>query len=297
MVFPANYMPIFRYCQVINFFLFLLLEPNDIYMEKNFELVDGKYTVTDMVSCFDVDSNIKMKPVAFMNIAQEMATRAADELGFGYDDMLKKNTAWVLSRMHFVFMDTPMWKENIEITTWHKGIGGPFFLRDFSVKGADGKQKVVGTSSWVVLDLGQRTMVRLSEIMDMIAEDSACHEDAIAVPAPKVMMPRSIEPKFVRSEVLGYSDTDMNGHTNNARYIQHAMNCLDYNEIHDLSVAEVFITFNHETRPGESLDLFVYDEPLAEPKLSANGKPIVRSTLVEGKVADKQAFCTRIIFV
>ena len=63
-----------------------------------------------------------------------------------------------------------------------------------------------------------------------------------------------------------------------------------------LSVAEVFITFAHETRPGETLDLYIYDEPLAEPKLSMNGKPIVRSTLIEGKVGDKQAFCTRIVF-
>lgn len=265
-------------------------------MVKDFELKDCKYTVNDVVSCFDVDSNIRMKPVAFMNVAQEMATRAAEPYGFGYNDMLKKNMAWVLSRMHFVFMDTPLWNDEIKVTTWHKGIGGPFFLRDFLISGADGSQKVVGTSSWVVLDLEKRAMVRMNDILDMIPDDSACHENAIETPAPKVMMPRSAEPRLVRSEVLGYSDTDMNAHTNNARYMQHAMNCFDYAELQKLSVAEVFITFAHETRPGETLDLYMYDEPLAEPKLSMNGKPIVRSTLIEGKVGDMQAFCTRIVF-
>lgn len=265
-------------------------------MVKDYEIKEGKYIVEDVVSCFDVDSNIRMKPVAFMNIAQEMATRAADPLGFGYNEMLKKNMAWVLSRMHFVFMDTPLWNDEIKVTTWHKGIGGPFFLRDFLISGADGSQKVVGTSSWVVLDLEKRAMVRMNDILDMIPDDSACHENAIETPAPKVMMPRSAEPRLVRSEVLGYSDTDMNAHTNNARYMQHAMNCFDYAEVQKLSVAEVFITFAHETRPGETIDLYMYDEPLAEPKLSMNGKPIVRSTLIEGKVGDKQAFCTRIVF-
>ncbi len=265
-------------------------------MVKDYEIKGGKYIIEDVVSCYDVDSNIRMKPVAFMNIAQEMATRAADPLGFGYNEMLRKDMAWVLSRMHFVFLDTPLWNDEIVVSTWHKGIGGPFFLRDFSLSDTNGKVKVIGTSSWVVLDLSKRSMVRLAEFIDMIPEDSACHENAIETPASKVMMPRGEEPRLVRSEALGYSDTDMNGHTNNARYIQHAMNCFDYAELQKLSVAEVFITFSHETLPGETLDLYMYDEPLNEPKLSMNGKPIVRSTIVEGKVGDMQAFCTRIIF-
>lgn len=265
-------------------------------MVKDYEIKNGKYIVKDVVSCYDVDSNIRLKPVAFMNIAQEMATRAADPYGFGYDEMLKKNMAWVLSRMHFVFLDTPLWKEEIEISTWHKGIGGPFFLRDFSICDTEGSPKIIGTSSWVVLDLEKRSMVRLAEFVDMIPEDSACHENAIETTAPKVMMPRGTNPILVRSEILGYSDTDMNVHTNNARYIQHAMNCFDYAEVQKLTVAEIFITFSHETRPGEQLDLYMYDEPIDEQKLSTNGRPIVRSTLIEGKVADKQAFCTRIVF-
>ena len=40
-------------------------------MVKDYEIKDGKYILNDVVSCFDVDSNIRMKPVAFMNIAQE----------------------------------------------------------------------------------------------------------------------------------------------------------------------------------------------------------------------------------
>ena len=139
-------------------------------MVKDYEIKGGKYIIEDVVSCFDVDSNIRMKPVAFMNIAQEMATRAADPLGFGYNEMLKKDMAWVLSRMHFVFLDTPLWNDEIVVSTWHKGIGGPFFLRDLSLSDRNGQVKVIGTSSWVVLDLSKRSMVRLSDFIDMIPE-------------------------------------------------------------------------------------------------------------------------------
>ena len=266
-------------------------------MVNDYDLNGGKYIVKDVVSCYDVDMGLRLRPVAFMNIAQEMATRAADVLGFGYDDMKRRNMAWVLSRMHFRFVDIPCWKDELVVSTWHKGISGPFFVRDFSACAADGSPKVLGTSLWVVLDTEKRSMVRIQDIEEMIDKDSGCYEDAIAQQAPKVMMPRRVEPRLVGSVRLGYSDTDFNGHTNNACYIQHAMNCFDLSEIKDMSVSDVFVTFSHETYPNEQLDLYMYDEPVDGQMLSSNGKAVRRSSLIEGKVGDRQAFCSRIVFV
>ena len=264
-------------------------------MVKDYELIGGKYIVMDVVPCYDVDSTLRIRPVAFMNIAQEMATRAADVLGFGYGDLIKKNMAWVLSRMHFRFVDMPRWKDELVISTWHKGIVGPFFIRDFSICDINGFQKVIGTSSWVVLDTVKRSMVRIADFVDMIPEDSACHEDILEKPAPKVMMPRTAEPRLVQSVKLGYSDIDLNAHTNNARYIHYATDCFSCDEMCKMSVADVMITFNHETYAGEILDIYMIDvDP--DGLVDALGKPIVRSSIIEGKVGDQQVFCTKIMF-
>ena len=83
------------------------------------------------IPCYDTDAAWRLKPASFMNIAQEAAGRHAVYLGFGYDDLIKSNTAWILSRVHVEFVDTPKWREDITLTTWHKGLHRLFFLRDF----------------------------------------------------------------------------------------------------------------------------------------------------------------------
>ena len=46
---------------------------------------DKKYVMTSEVPCYDVDSNMDMKPAAFMDLAQEIAYQATTALGVGYD--------------------------------------------------------------------------------------------------------------------------------------------------------------------------------------------------------------------
>ena len=46
---------------------------------------------------------------------------------------------------------------------------------------------------------------------------------------------------------MAYSDVDIIGHTNNARYIVLAMDCIDYDIAVRQPVKEVFIVFSRET--------------------------------------------------
>ena len=76
----------------------------------NGRYTDKKYLIETVVPCFDVDSEFKMKPAAFMDLAQEIAYQAATALGFGYDALQKEGKAWVLSRMNFKFLRHPVWR-------------------------------------------------------------------------------------------------------------------------------------------------------------------------------------------
>ena len=77
-----------------------------------------------------------------MDLAQEAANLHAAILGFGYDDMIASKTAWVLSRMHVVFVDTPRWRDDVTLFTWHKGLERLFFLRDFMMTDREGNPKI-----------------------------------------------------------------------------------------------------------------------------------------------------------
>ena len=241
-----------------------------------------KYIQDITIPCYDTDASWRLKPASFMNYAQEAAGNHAVYLGFGYDDLIVSNTAWILSRVHVVFTDTPKWKDKITLTTWHKGLERLFFLRDFILTDDKGNERVKATTSWLVLNLETRRLVRDPGL----AEDGECKEHVLEIPADKVAMPKDIEAEHVMDHVVAYSDVDMNAHANNAMYMQWAMDAVDYDIASTRPVKEFTINFNHETKPGDKVE--IYKARIEE----GDG----RRVYVEGKVDGQSAFTVEIIF-
>ena len=242
-----------------------------------------KYIENITVPCYDTDAAWRLKPSSFMNLAQEAAGRHAVYLGFGYDDLIKTNTAWILSRVHVEFIEAPKWREDITLTTWHKGLNRLFFLRDFLLTDAQGRERVKATTSWLVLNLETRRLVRDPQLME---EGTICTENVIEIPADKVVMPKDVEPELVMEHVVAYSDIDTNAHANNAMYMQWAMDAVDYDVASVRPVKEFTINFNHETKPGDTVLLYK-----ARVEDGENLK-----VYVEGKVDGQSAFCVEILF-
>ena len=242
-----------------------------------------KFTEKHTVPCYDTDASWRLKPTSFMNMAQEAAGRHAVHLGFGYDDLIKTNTAWILSRVHVEFVDTPKWREEITLNTWHKGLNRLFFLRDFLITDNEGRERVKATTSWLVLNLETRRLVRDPNLME---DGTVCSENVIETPADKVQMPKDVEAELVRTHLVSYSDIDTNGHTNNAMYMQWSMNVVGYEITSSRPVKEFTINFNHETKAGDHVEIyraFVEDE---------NGL----HAFVEGKVDGVSSYCVEIVF-
>lgn len=242
-----------------------------------------RYTEDITIPCYDTDAAWRLKPSSFMNLAQEAAGRHAVYLGFGYDDLIVSNTAWILSRMHIVFTDVPKWRENITLTTWHKGLNRLFYLRDFILTDDQGRERVKATTSWLVLNLETRRLVRDPHLME---DGTVCTDNAIEAPADKVIMPKDIEPEYVMEHIVAYSDIDTNGHANNAMYMQWAMDAVDYEVASKRAVKEFLINFNHETKPMDHVQMY----------RAVVDKEDGCHVFIEGKVNDNSAFCVEIIF-
>ena len=242
-----------------------------------------KLTEQYTIPCYDTDASWRLKPVSFMNYAQEMANRHANILGFGYDDLIASHTAWVLARMHLRFVNLPLWRDDVTLTTWHKGLNRLFFIRDFQMTDAQGNVCVEATTSWIVLNLETRRLVRDPDLME---DGTVCAENVIETPADKVVMPKDAEVKLVMEHEAAYSDLDMNGHVNNAIYMQWAMNAVNYEISSERPVKEFTINFNHETKAGDKVDIYraVVEQEDA------------KHVYIEGKVGDVSAFTVEILF-
>lgn len=243
----------------------------------------NKLTQNFLISSYNVDMSWRLKPASFMDLAQEAANQHATILGFGYDDLIASRTAWVLSRMHVEFVDTPKWRDEVVFKTWHKGLNRLFFLRDFIMTDKEGNPKVKATTSWLVLNLDTRRLVRDP---DLLEDGAVCSENVLEAPADKVVMPKDIEPDLVMEHAVAYSDLDMNCHVNNAMYMQWAMNAVNYEISSERPVKEFTINFNHEIKPMEVVSIYKAIEEREDG----------RHVFVEGKVGGQSSFCVEIVF-
>ena len=243
----------------------------------------NKFTQTFIIPCYLADASWRLKPASFMDLAQEAANRHANILGFGYDDLIASRTAWVLSRMHIEYVDTPKWRDEVTLHTWHKGLNRLFFLRDFVLTDNEGRERVKATTSWLVLNLETRRLVRDPKLME---DGTICTENALETPADKVQMPKDVEPELVRTHHVSYSDIDTNGHTNNAMYMQWSMNSVGYDITSTRPVKEFTINFNHETKAGDHVEIY----------RASVEKEDGLHVYVEGKVDGQSSYCVEIVF-
>ncbi len=244
--------------------------------------MDNRFRQHILIPCYDTDVAQFLKPSAFMDLAQEAANLHASILGFGYDSLMETRTAWVLSRMHIRFVCHPRWRDEVELLTWHKGLERLFYLRDFLMTDGKGNVLVEATTSWLVLNIDTRRIVRDAGV----CEDGVCRDSAIAEPCGKVQMPEDCRKMHVCVHRVSYSDVDMNGHTNNAMYLVWSMDALDYGLTSVRPLKELKINFNHETKPGD-------DVAISRAFVEKDGDMYC---YVEGEVSGRQAFCAELVF-
>jgi acyl-ACP thioesterase len=147
----------------------------------------------------------------------------------------------------------------------------------------DGKTRVKATTSWLVLNLENRRLLRDPNLLD---EGTRCPDSVLDRPADKVVMPKDADSQLVGEHKVAYSDLDMNGHANNAMYMQWAMDAVNYEISATRAVKEFTINFNHEVKPQETVSIY---KAIVE---AEDG----RHVFVEGKVAEQSSFCVEIVF-
>ena len=244
---------------------------------------DDKFYEDFTLACYQVDRRKILRPASFLDMAQHMAVYGADKLAFGDEQLGPYGCTWVLARQHVRFERPVTHKEPCRIVTWHKGMQGLFFVRDYQILGADGKPAVNSTSSWVVMNIEARRVVRADFLKDIVSLDPQSRDSAIEEQAGKVVAPRGADLTLIGTHKVLYSDVAYNQHANNVRYTVWAMDSLPEELVNERMVKELTINFNREARPGETVELWHTTD--------ADGAQIV-----EGRVDDHQVFIERLLF-
>lgn len=243
-----------------------------------------KFSADYIIPCYDTDLRMRLKPTAFLNMAQEAANNHAEYLGVGYDTLIEAQQAWVMSRMKVEFAKLPMWREKVNLTSWHKGAAGFMFLRDFVMSDSEGTSLVKATTSWVVIDMTTRRLARRGAFAEFAGDSTKCITDnAIEEPAGKVVVPEGAALLRTSQHTASYSDLDMNAHVNNVMYVVWAMDLVGLEVTEENTLKSLEINFNAEVRPNDTVELLLH-------------KADSSTYYVEGKVEGKNSFIVRLTF-
>lgn len=223
------------------------------------------FGITGVVTWHQTDIREEMRPSAFLNIAQELANFHADKLGFGYDDLIKSEQVWVLSRIRVKFNRALRWRDKFYAATWHKGVQGLFGMRDFALFESDCKMEVnpqsikeaaiTGTSAWLIMNTRTRRIERRNPfVMNEHSLSMTNPMDAMEEGCDKLHIPHELYLKW--SHQVRYTDMDFNMHANNAKYIEWVMDSVDIEQLKNYRITEFQINYIQEAHFGDKVDIY-----------------------------------------
>ncbi|MDD2595559.1 MAG: thioesterase [Bacteroidales bacterium] len=212
------------------------------------------YEETFRVKCYEVDPMMNLKAFSFMNAAQEIAQKSAEQMGCGYYELIENNNVWVISRAKVKYIKAPKWFDTVTLETWHKREEGLFALRDFELRDAVGNPAIVATTSWLIMNMESRRVQRTDHIITDEMHRLSIDKDAIAESCGKIQTPEHQE--FVMTRRINVSDIDYNLHANNAKYLEWVMDCIDIEILKTREIDEFQINYNAESKIHDTVDMF-----------------------------------------
>ena len=233
----------------------------DIESRKNL------YTEHFYIKSFESDPFKHFKLSSFLSVAQEIAGVSATRMGFGYDDLIKDNNVWVLSRVKVKYLRPPRWREWVKMETWHKREEGLMALRDYELLTEEGESIAVSTSSWLIMNMESRRLKRTSEILG----EKGMHlmdRDAIAKSCGKIAAPDNLQ--FVYTKRVRISDIDYNYHANNARYADWIIDAFGMDFLREHPLDEIQINYNSECTFDNLVE--IYKAPITDNSFYVEGR-------------------------
>lgn len=216
---------------------------------------------------------------SLFNFMQDIASEHAIQLGFGRDDLMKKNRFWVLSRMFAELYEIPSWFDKITVKTWPFGTENLFAMRNYEIRFHDGRKIAAGSSSWLIIDRTTKKIQRPDELLTQYNDENRSAGSPVR---SAVKLPGALENAPVSSSFrVRISDIDVNLHTNNANYIRWITDSYDLSFI--LSHTPVMAEINYL---AESLN---DDEIVIRTSGEENGENTFNHSVI--RTSDRRELC------
>lgn len=213
-------------------------------------MIENGYEEKITVKYSEIDQNLAMKPFALLNFLQDIASKNAEDWGFGYSYIHPKNYAWFLIKYRMEFEEYPFDIQELTLKTEPRGYNRLFAFRDFELYQ---NNKLLGRmhSMWSVVDIDSRSIVPVATAIPqnphMVPFEK--REDDLSFAKITAVTNPSLEKEFE----VRYNDLDVNGHANNGNYIVWAFEPLTFEFKNSHKIKTIDMIYKKEAKYGEEL--------------------------------------------
>jgi acyl-ACP thioesterase len=182
----------------------------------------------------------------------QAATIHAAERGFGYETMVKEDTAWVLSRLSIEMYEYPAYDEDIVIETWIEDVSRLFTQRCFRF--INRNQQTIGYARtiWAAINMLTRRPIDIlawkREILGYVETERNC-------PVKKPEKMSAVDEGTVHEYTVKYSDIDINKHVNSVKHIEYLVNIFDLEMFKNNDIGIFEIVYLTEGMFGDKLSI------------------------------------------
>ncbi len=202
---------------------------------------------TFRVQALDADAGNRLSPGALARFLQEIAAASADRLGFGYEALRARHHAWVLHGLRIRIAQRPGYHQTVHVATWPRELVRLLAYREFEVTDDAGRPVALASSAWVAMNTTTRRIARPDAYLDRPwRPDRVLDRDPQQPPAVTA-------PDTERKVVVRWSDLDLNGHLNNTRFLDLALETFDDAWLLAHEPVELEMSFLAEGRRGDVL--------------------------------------------
>lgn len=186
----------------------------------------------------------------------QVATKHAEERGFGYSYMTGKKIAWVFSRLVIEMYEYPNNDSQIKVNTWVSDANKFFSERCFSFENERGEIIGYARSLWAAIDTTTRRPTNIFELKGLIdfKLDHPCPVESMK----KILPLKEEEP--IGKFTIRYSDVDINNHLNSVKYIEHFVDMFDIDMFKTKDIRRFEISYLNEAHFGTRLKLYKKEE-------------------------------------
>ena len=209
------------------------------------------FELTSHVRYSECDQTGRLSLLGAINYLQDTSVRHSVSVGRGPATMAKSGRAWLLAGWHIVVHELPELDEAVTVTTIPYDDKSPIlFRRYFELSRADGTACMQADSIWFLFDAEAGRPIRVPE------EEASPYrgndpQDVIEPADRRVRCTMELEagePLVVSEHLL-----DSNGHVNNAKYVQIALEAASAAAGHPWPVHDIRVGYANAAKLGDTI--------------------------------------------